>query len=110
MGRIVGVSLDYEGYLLDENGALIDTFNPTGSTWTVPWNINESGTIVGHYEDNAFVHHGFTRKPDGTLTIVDDIVSGATDTALYGINDSGQIVGYYVDSQGSYHGFVDLRW
>jgi hypothetical protein len=82
MGRIVGVSLDYEGYLLDENGGLIATFNPSGSTWTVPWNINESGTIVGHYEDNGFVHHGFVRKPDGTLTIVDNIVPGATDTAL----------------------------
>lgn len=108
MRRMVGVYDDENGFLTDENGNLVATFQPTGSTWTYPMNINESGQIVGHYMDSGWNWHGFIRKPDGTITTVD--IAGATDTGFLGINDSGQIVGYYVDSQGSYYGFVDLRW
>jgi probable HAF family extracellular repeat protein len=77
--------------------------DPNATNGTNAWRINDSGQIVGFY-DNPTIRHGFVYS-DGTFTTVDD--SSAKQTQLFGINDAGQIVGYsefrsFLDSGGSF--------
>lgn len=46
----------------------IITFDPPGSITTNPASINPKGEITGSYTDAGFVHHGFLRSSDGTIT------------------------------------------
>ena len=60
--------------------------------------INDSGQIVGSYNDSSGRLHGFLDSR-GTYTTIDP--PGSTYTFCpRAINDSGQIVGYYYDSSG----------
>lgn len=65
---------------------------------TYPRGINDSGVIVGAYQ-NFFGTYGFLYS-GGAFT--DISVPGAFDSYATGINDAGQIVGY------SYNGFTDI--
>jgi uncharacterized membrane protein len=74
----------------------------------IPSGINDSGQIVGHFEDMHQVHHSFLDS-GGVFTFID--VPGAVNTDAGGINDSGQIVGtFQVPFQGALasHGFLDI--
>lgn len=64
---------------------------PPGCTGVEPHGINNSGDIVGRYEDKNRVSHGFFLH-HGILTTLD--VPGASATVLTGINDKGDMVGY----------------
>jgi len=67
--------------------------------------INDAGQIVGFYNENNFIRHGFVHNPDdGTFTTLDDPLATG-DTLASGINNMGQIVGYYVNASGT-HGFL----
>ena len=105
--RIVGVGVanNLSGVIVDANGSQT-VFNPTGSQWTVPFAINESGHVVSCYIDGSSRWHWFLRYPNATIITLD--IAGAGDTCAYGINDSNQIVGYYEDAGGGYHSYVDL--
>jgi hypothetical protein len=67
------------------------TFDPPGSTGTMVSGINNSGQMVGIYQDSAG-WHGFLRSADGTITTFD-----APDAFPYtvpsAINDRGEIAG-----------------
>jgi uncharacterized membrane protein len=54
--------------------------------------INSASTIVGDYQDQNLVNHGFIYQK-GQFAVVDYF--GASNTDLTGINDLGQMVGGY---------------
>jgi hypothetical protein len=70
-----------------------------------PQAINNSGQIVGYYQD-ANGTHGFLES-GGTITTIDapGAVSG---TFLQGINATGEIAGYYLDASNIAHGFTKV--
>jgi uncharacterized membrane protein len=75
------------------------TFDVPGASTTTPGGINNSGQIVGQF-DNGF---GFLL----TASVFSPIYfPGASSTLARGINDSGQIVGSYFDASGIAHGFL----
>src|SRR5262249_36539508 len=63
------------------------TFDPPGSTFTLPLAINPAGAITGNYNDASNVTHGFVRSPDGEITTFDP--SGSTSTFSAAINPAG---------------------
>jgi hypothetical protein len=75
----------------------ITTFDPVGSTFTIPGSINPAGAIVGiYFSASGPMPNGFLRAPDGAITTF-----AATP---YSINPTGEITGIY----GEWHGFVRL--
>lgn len=79
------------------------TFDPPGSTFTSVSGMNNSGQMVGTYQDSAGLH-SFLRSSDGvTYTTIN--VPGASQTTVSGINNLGQVVGSYTNGSGG-HGFL----
>jgi probable HAF family extracellular repeat protein len=64
------------------------------STFTQALGINNSGDIVGDYNDANGVMHGFEYR-DGNFRSID--VPGASATTVNGINNQGWIVGFFQD-------------
>jgi hypothetical protein len=78
--------------------AVFTSFDPAGSTITLPAAINPAGQIVGSYYDGLFVH-SFLRNPGGAISSFDAPGAGpGIDQGTYAdsINAVGQIVGVYV--------------
>jgi probable HAF family extracellular repeat protein len=73
------------------------TINVPGASFVIASGINNSGQIVGGYDDASGYAHGFL-DTGGFFTTIN--VPGASTTYAYGINDSGQIVGGYDDAYG----------
>src|SRR5262245_19924471 len=64
-GTITGFYVDANGghgFLRAPDGTII-TFDPLGSTFTVPTAINANRVIAGSYGDASGVFHGFLRIP-----------------------------------------------
>jgi hypothetical protein len=78
------------------------SFDAPGASLTMPFDVNNSGVIVGRYDDQNGAH-GFVLN-QGVVTTVD--FPGAALTDGNAINDSGLIVGDYVDSSGKQHGYI----
>jgi len=70
--------------------------NYPGAAWTVCSGVNNSGVIVGSYQDSSGFVHGFTFT-NGTFTTTD--LDGA------GINNNGSVVGTYLAPGGTIVGF-----
>jgi len=73
------------------------TIDPPQSGFTIAFGINDHGKVVGTYYD-ATGGHGFLRKEDGGLKIIDNpegknVQNGTTEAR--GINSKGLIVGDY---------------
>jgi hypothetical protein len=83
------------------------TFDPPGSTLTLPSAITASGAITGSYADASGVTHGFLRTPSGAFTTFD--VPGSTSTTATSITPCGVITGWYGDTIGNVHGFLRAR-
>jgi len=97
-------------YITDRRHAIATTFTFEGDLFTLAWDINGRGDIVGVRGDNpantigAPVNpRGFLRTRDGTYRTLE--VVGAVNTQVFGINDRRDIVGQYTDATGT-HGFV----
>jgi uncharacterized membrane protein len=73
-------------------GTTFTSFDPPGSTLTLPTDINAQGQIVGRYLNGKT--HGFLREPDGTITTID--YPGSSFTVAASINNNGAIVGWYI--------------
>jgi probable HAF family extracellular repeat protein len=106
-GQIVGIYAPLAGQPADafeDTGGTFTTF-ALGSTFTVPFGINDSGGITGSYSDdpNEIINNGFVDIA-GVLSTID--APGAASTDPYGIDDAGQIVGTYTDSNGDTYGFL----
>ena len=100
----------YNGFL-DSNNAFTVIADPAANTTlgTTPEGINDSGVVVGYYNEIAagkFVYRGFV-ETNGRFSDLDAPAASGF-TAAYGINAAGQIVGYYSDGT-SYHGFLDTN-
>lgn len=92
-------------------GGVFTSFDPPGSTSTIPEFINLQGVIVGNYLDSAGTSHGFVLN-HRTYTTVD--YPGAPGSELSSINDLGEMSGVYCsdaacDSSATLHSFVLSR-
>jgi hypothetical protein len=90
------------GYYRDANGALHFPIDPTGSTATVLFGLNDRNWVVGRYASSGVTHGLFFVPPNNFFTFD---YPGSTFTSLNGINDKGVICGRYVDAAGT-HGFL----
>ena len=77
------------------------TLDVPGATLTRPNDVNNSGVIVGRF-DNQNGTHGFVYQ-NGSFTQIDFPTAGST--AAIGINDSGDVVGRFTTA-GVDHGFL----
>ena len=90
------------GYYRDSSGTLHFPIDPTGSTATVLFGLNDRNWVVGRYASSG-VTHGLFFIPPNQFSTFD--YPGSTFTSLNGINDKGVICGRYVDASGT-HGFL----
>jgi len=72
------------------------TFDPPGSTFTVPSAITAAGVVLGSYSDSSGAQHGFLRNADGRFTTFDP--PGSTLTTATAINPAGTVTGAYNDA------------
>lgn len=109
-GEIVGFYLsDGVSYIADQGG-ITTTFTFEGNRFTLAWDVNPRGDIVGVVGENQAMTvgtpvnaRGFLITPDGEHREL--AVQGATSTQVIGINSRREIVGQYTDGTGT-HGFV----
>jgi hypothetical protein len=105
---VVGYYIDGSGiphgYFRDANGALHFPIDPSGSTATILFGVNNRNWVVGRYADSSGVTHGLLFVPPNKFFTFD--YPGSTFTSLNGINDQGLICGRYNDASGSAHGFI----
>src|SRR3989441_1295497 len=92
------------GYYRDANGALHFPIDPTGSTGTVLFGLNDRNWVVGRYADSSGVTHGLFFVPPNNFFTFD--YPGSTFTSLNGINALGFICGRYVGASGIAHGII----
>jgi uncharacterized membrane protein len=98
-----GAGAQEHGYVRSAGGAFT-TIDAPGATATSAEGINNSGQIVGNYQDAKLSWHGYVRSAAGAFTTL-DVPGVDEEIELAGINDAGQIVGTFPDAKGA-HGFV----
>jgi len=80
--------------------------------YTACFAVNNIGDAAGDFRDFDGVFHGYVRRSDGSLRIVDvpgasnEASRSAAGTALLGLTDSGWISGHYWDARHVEHGYV----
>lgn len=113
-GDTIGPYVD-AGYVLHgyvrHSGGSCDEFDVAGALDTIPFMINSKGWIVGVWDTAEGVMHGFIRKANGRIIVVDALDAGTgpgQGTSVADINVKGVSTGNYVDANDVSHGFV--RW
>jgi hypothetical protein len=105
---VVGYYIDssgiLHGYFRDANGALHFPIDPSGSTATILFGLNDRNWVVGRYADSSGVTHGLFFLPPNNFFTFD--FPGSTFTSLNGINAQGFICGRCIDASGIAHGFI----
>ena len=105
---VVGYYIDSSGiahgYYRDATGTLHFPIDPSGSTATVLFGLNDRDWVVGRYGDSSGATHGLFFVPPNQFSTFD--FPGSAFTSLNGINDKGFICGRYVDGSGIGHGFL----
>jgi len=81
------------------------TINVPGAVQTFPGGINNAGIVVGGYEDNSQVFHGYILS-ETKLTNVDDPKGVGTLCSNLPLNGAVAVVGYYIASNGNSVGFM----
>jgi len=109
-GEIVGFFLSSGVSYIADNNVIVTTFTFEGDRFTLAWDVNARGDIVGVVGDNQANTVGFAVNPRGFLrTRQGDYraleVEGASATQVFGVNAIRDIVGQYTDGTGT-HGFV----
>ena len=91
------------GFLRRADGT-VTTFNasgdPLGNTYV--YGVNDAGEIAGFFLDSSGTQHGFTRRSNGKVKVVD--IPGATIVQLTALNDNGYVAGSFFDS--AEHGLI----
>lgn len=109
-GEIVGFYFsDGISYIADQGG-VVSTFTFEGDRFTLAWDVNARGDIVGVVGTNQAMTVGIPVNPRGFLRTRDGeyrllAVQDAANSQVFGINSHGDIVGQYTDATGT-HGFV----
>ncbi len=117
-GTVAGYYVDnqtiFHGFLRAPDGT-ITSFDPPGSgklngssQGTLPLSIDTAGNIVGQFQDENYLFHGFLRAVDETFTVIDAPnagTQGSQGTVAGSINSLGVIAGYYIDANNVFHGF-----
>lgn len=91
------------GFLRRVDGTF-ESFDYPGTSHTFAHAVNDTGHVVGAYEDDAGVAHGFLRHSDGSFVAVDH--PEGTSTVPYGINNRSEIVGHWRGSKTGDRGFL----
>ncbi len=94
------------GYYRDAGGNITTFVGSPVATFTEVEAINDSGTIVGWFEDPAFADHGFLRQGKNLIQID---IAGAVSTFALAVNASGTVAGSYYDASGVSHSFTRDR-
>jgi probable HAF family extracellular repeat protein len=87
-----------------QNNQLIPLSGPTGATSVMANGINDLGTVVGSFADQAQETHAFVES--GGQYVAFDDPNAASYTQANGITNLGEIVGYYYDANFVTHGFL----
>jgi len=98
---------------VSSGGIFIPIDHPEGVKGTRAWGINAQGDVVGSYDDNRRVRHGFVWH-SGEFTTLDDPMAGngrpgplgPQGTTLYDINAAGDITGRYIDGRHVAHALL----
>jgi hypothetical protein len=85
------------------SGGVFSTIDFPGSQGTSCYGINNSGMIVGVFNNTDQVIHGFVRQ-NGAYTQLD--FPGAIVTYLWAINDNGTIAGFFWGNDQIAHGLI----
>src|SRR5437762_551927 len=105
---VVGYYIDSSGiphgYFRDAHGALHFPIDPSGSTATILFGLNDKNWVVGRYADSSGATHGLFFVLPNQFATFD--YPGSTFTSLNGINDQGLICGSYVDASGIANGIL----
>jgi probable HAF family extracellular repeat protein len=101
---IVALAQNTSATIVPGNFTLTDIDVP-GAQLTSAAGINNSGTIVGTFEDAGGVFHGYLADDTGNVVKVIDL-PGAISTSAGGINEKGDIVGTYTDANNVTHAFL----
>ena len=104
VGYYINSSGILHGYFRDTNGALHFPIDPSGSTGTILFGLNDRNWVVGRYADSSGVTHGLFFVPPNNFFTFD--YPGSTLTSLNGINAQGFICGRYRDASGIDHGIL----
>jgi uncharacterized membrane protein len=86
-------------------GDKFTSFDYPGAVATIPYGINDSGEIVGEWEDSSGYGHSFQLK-GGAFTTIDP--PGSNSSVAAGINKAGDIVGTWSADDFDYtcHGYL----
>ena len=105
---ILTIAISIAGLVLTSNVEaqiyIFTSLDVAGSTDTRAQGINDSGEIVGLYEDIYNIIHGFIYN-GGVYTAYPDV--GVLITAVKGNNNAGKVVGYSFDNIVPLVGFYD---
>ena len=104
VGYYIDSSVILHGYFRDTSGALHFPIDPSGSTATVLFGLNNKNLVVGRYADSSGVTHGLFFVPPDSFFTFD--YPGSAFTSLNGISSQGNITGRFVDASGIAHGFI----
>ncbi|HWA92271.1 MAG TPA: hypothetical protein VG889_19690 [Rhizomicrobium sp.] len=107
-GPYVDSDFILHGYVRHQSGGY-DKFDVAGALDTIPYLINAKGWVVGFSDEESGAMHGFIRKPNGRIVVVDAPGAGTgpgQGTIVGDINSDGVAVGNYVDADGVSHGFL----
>lgn len=104
LSQDLGLQIDTVAPTLPPTPDFSTLVDPSAVYTTNANGINDSGQIVGNYNDETFTSHGFIES-GGTFTTIDDPLA-TNGTVLNGINDNGQVVGYYYDANNVGHSFI----
>jgi probable HAF family extracellular repeat protein len=101
LNQVVGVWNNYStppsGFFYDVNSKQLNTtFNVPGAVYTFPTAINDNQEVVGSWEDQNFVGHGFYWNATAGFSDID--IPGDTEMYLVGINNQSVILGWWWDA------------
>jgi hypothetical protein len=106
-GQIAGSYNSLDTYFRDQFGN-ITTFTVAGYEGTA--GIEDSGNVVGAYEDAKGLHGWKRTAATGAVTYFSDPEAyGGEGTLPTCVSGNGKVAGYYFDSSGNSHDFVMLN-